>query len=338
MPPMDVDVIGEVAPVGAPTPRSPGLTVAVLVPCFNEEVTVASVVAGFRRSLPEATVYVYDNNSTDATARVAAEAGAVVRSERRQGKGNVVRRMFADVEADAYVLVDGDDTYDASVAPQLLAAMVHGGYDLVNGARVSRDEESFRRGHAFGNRLLGTLVSKVFGRPSGDMLSGYKVLSRRFVKSFPVFASGFEVETELTIHALGLEMPVAEVALPYRERPDGSESKLSTFGDGFRIVRTIGRLLRSERPMAFFSAVAAVLAAVSVVLAVPLLLTFDHTHKVPRLPTGVLVTGLMVMAFLSLAAGLILDTVTRGRHEAKVLRYLAVPGPLVAGGADPANP
>lgn len=322
------------APATAPPEVPRWVTVAVLVPCFNEEVTVGAVVAGFRRSLPRATVYVYDNNSTDTTVRLATEAGAIVRSEERQGKGNVVRRMFADIDADLYVLVDGDDTYNAAAAPHLVARAVDEGLDLVNAARVSQHDDSFRRGHAFGNRLLGTLVSKVFRRPSGDMLSGYKVLSRRFVKSFPVFASGFEIETELTVHALGLAMPAAEVALPYRERPDGSESKLSTVRDGFRIVRTIARLLRSERPMAFFSLVAAVLAGVGLVLAVPLLVTFDHIHKVPRLPTAVLVSGLITMAFLSMAAGLILDTVTRGRQEAKVLRYLAIPGPrtLAEGG------
>jgi len=314
-----------------PTWAPPGVTVAVLVPCYNEEVTVGSVVRGFRTALPGATVYVYDNNSTDGTAEAAGAAGAVVRQEGRQGKGNVVRRMFADIEADLYVLVDGDDTYDVSAAPQLVRLALDQGYDLVNGARISQDDDSFRRGHAFGNRLLGNLVARVFGRSPGDMLSGYKVLSRRFVKSFPVFASGFEIETELTVHALGLAMPVTEVPLPYRERPDGSESKLSTFSDGFRIVRTIGRLLRSERPMAFFSLLAAVLAVVAVVLAIPLGITFAHTHLVPRLPTAILATGLMILAFLSVSAGLILDTVTRGRQEAKVLRYLAIAGPRSAG-------
>jgi hypothetical protein len=325
--------VAAVGDVAAARPELPGgVSVAVLVPCYNEEVTVGSVVRAFREALPAATVYVYDNNSSDGTVGEATSAGAVVRREALQGKGNVVRRMFADVEADVYVLVDGDDTYEAAAAPALVGLVLDEGFDLVNGSRISQGEESFRRGHAFGNRLLGTLVSRVFGRPSGDLLSGYKVLSRRFVKSFPVFASGFEIETELTVHAFGLEMPTTEVALPYRERPAGSESKLSTFGDGFRIVRTIGRLLRSERPMAFFSLIALVLAVVAVVLAIPLGLTFAHTHQVPRLPTAVLVTGLMILAFLSLAAGLILDTVTRGRHEAKALRYLAIPGPLEAGG------
>jgi hypothetical protein len=325
----------DAAPAAAPPmdPDSPptDLTVAVLVPCFNEEVTVGAVVRGFRASLPGATVYVYDNNSSDGTARIAREAGAVVRRELHQGKGNVVRRMFADIEADVYVLVDGDDTYDASAAPELVSGIVHDGFDVVNAARVSEPGGSFPPGHAFGNRMLSGLVARIFRRPSGDMLSGYKALSRRFVKSFPVFASGFEIETELTVHALELAMPTTEVPLPYRERPDGSESKLSTFGDGFQIIRTIGRLLRSERPMAFFSAVAALLVAVAVILSIPLILTFEHTHKVPRLPTAVLVTGLVILAFLSLAAGLILDTVTRGRHEAKVLRYLSIPGPRRAG-------
>jgi hypothetical protein len=304
------------------------LTTAVLVPCFNEAVTVEAVVRGFRQALPTATVYVYDNNSEDGTGLIASAAGAVVRHEGLQGKGYVVRRMFADIEADVYVFVDGDDTYDPTVAAKMVRLVTEEGYDLVNAARISEDDRSFRRGHAFGNKMLAGIVTRIFSRPAGDMLSGYKVMSRRFVKSFPVFSTGFEIETELTVHALDLELPMAETSAPYRERPVGSESKLSTLGDGVRIGKTILRLLRLERPLAFFSTVAGVLAALAVGLAVPLVLTFVHTHKVPRFPTAFLATGLMIVAFLSLTSGFILDTVTRGRREAKLLRYLAIPGPL----------
>ncbi len=302
--------------------------VAVLVPCFNEATTIGQVVEGFRSSLPAATIYVYDNNSEDGTGAVAVAAGATVRSVPLQGKGHVVRRMFCDVEADVYVLVDGDATYDASAAGRLVGILLEGGYDLVNGARVEDDASAFRAGHTLGNQILAGLVRWIFRRPSGDMLSGYKVFSRRFVKSFPSLARGFEIETELTIHALDLDMPMTEVALPYGTRPEGSASKLRTYSDGVRVLRTIANLVRSERPLAFFAAVASLFTLVSVVLSVPLISTFLRTHTVPRFPTAILVTGLMVLAFLCVTSGLILDTVTRGRREAKLLRYLAVPGPL----------
>jgi hypothetical protein len=319
--------------------RRRGPAIAVLIPCLNEAVTVEAVVRDFRKSLLSATAYVYDNNSTDNTPLIAADAGAVVRREPIQGKGNVVRRMFADIEADVYVLVVGDDTYDASAAGAMVRMVTEDGFDVVNAARQSEDEGSFRRGHVFGNAMLAGMVTRMFGRPAGDMLSGYKVFSRRFVKSFPVSSSGFEIETELTVHALDLNMPMTEVVLPYRERPEGSESKLSTMGDGFRIVGTIARLLRSERPLAFFTVLAAVFALAAVILGIPLALTFIHTHKVPRIPTAVLATGLIIMAFLCMTSGLILDTVTRGRREVKTLRYLAIPrwqshGPATAAGAD----
>ena len=301
--------------------------VAVLVPCFNEAVTVGAVVQAFRACLPAAMVYVYDNNSVDGTMMTAAAAGAEVRSEPRQGKGSVVRRMFADVEADVYVLVDGDNTYDSSVAPSMVDLVASQGYDVVNGARQWCRNEPVRRGHAFGNRMLAGIVSQMFGRPAGDMLSGYKAFSRRFAKSFTGKANGFEIETELTVHALELNMPIAEIEVPYRGRPAGSESKLSTFSDGFRISRTILGLLRSERPLAFFGVIAALFAGVSLGLGVPLATTFVHTHTVPRYPTAVLATGLMILASLSLTCGLIVDTVTRGRREAKILRYLELPGP-----------
>jgi glycosyltransferase involved in cell wall biosynthesis len=301
--------------------------VAVLVPCYNEEAAIGRVVADFKAALPGATVYVYDNNSRDRTAAVAAAAGAVVRREPLQGKGNVVRRMFADVEADAYVLVDGDDTYHAASAPALVAKLFAEQLDMVNGARATEIAAAYRRGHRFGNVLLTRLVTAIFGHRTEDMLSGYRVFSRRFVKSFPSLAAGFEIETELTVHALELRMPLAEVATPYKDRPAGSVSKLSTFRDGFRILWLIGKLVKEERPVQFFGIGALALAAAAVILAWPVVTTYLATGLVPRLPTAVLATGLMLLAFLSLVCGLILDTVTRGRRELKRLAYLAQPAP-----------
>jgi hypothetical protein len=302
-------------------------TIAVLVPCYNEEAAIGQVVRDFRAALPEATIYVYDNNSRDRTVLVAAEAGAIVRHETLQGKGNVVRRMFADVEADVYVMVDGDDTYHAASAPALIHKLLSEHLDMVNGARVTEIEAAYRPGHRFGNILLTSLVTIVFGRRTADMLSGYRVFSRRFVKSFPTLSKGFEIETELTVHALEMRMPITEVATPYKDRPPGSVSKLSTFRDGFRILFMIGKLVKEERPLEFFSIVAALLALIAVVLIVPIVITFFETGLVPRLPTAVLSMGLMILAFLALAAGLILDTVTRGRREMKRIAYLAHPAP-----------
>jgi len=299
--------------------------IAVLIPCLNEEAAVPRVVADFRKHLPQALIFVYDNGSTDHTAEVARQAGAIVRCEPLKGKGNVVRRMFADIEADIYVLVDGDDTYDAASAPALIRRLVDNSLDMVNGAREEKSEAAYRRGHRFGNRLLTGLVAKLFGERMTDMLSGYRVFSRRFVKSFPALASGFETETELTVHALELRLPIAEVMTPYRERPPASSSKLRTIPDGIRIMRLIMRLVREERPLEFFSAVAALLAFASVVLAVPVVADYLRTGQVPRLPTAVLSTGLMLLSFLSLVCGLILSTVTRGRTEAKRLHYLSIP-------------
>ncbi len=302
--------------------------VAVLVPCFNEAAAIGAVVADLHKALPHATVYVYDNNSTDDTARIANASGAVVRSVPMQGKGNVVRRMFADIEADVYVLIDGDGTYDASRAGQLVALVDEGGFDLVNGRRVATADQYSHPRHQMGNGVLSWLVHRLFGRSDFDMLSGYKAFSRRFVKSFPLFASGFELETELTIHALGLAMPVESVPLAYRARPDGSESKLSTYRDGSRIVRTIATMVRRERPLAFFGVVSLLLLVVAIILGVPLVTTFVHTHRVPRFPTAFGVVGLVVLAVLVAISGLILDTVTRGRKETKMLRYLGLDGPL----------
>lgn len=304
-----------------------GLRIAVLVPCYNEQAAVAEVISGFRAALPTAAIFVYDNNSIDRTAEVARAAGAIVRMETRQGKGHVVRRMFADVEADIYLLVDGDATYDAPSAPRLVSDLIENHRDMVVGARVDRDKAAYRRGHRTGNRLLTGFVASVFGRSFTDILSGYRVFSRRFVKSFPVLSRGFEIETELTIHALELDLPVGEIETPYFARPEGSQSKLNTWRDGFRILWMIVRMFRSERPLQFFSIIAAVLAVASIVLAIPIVATYLEQGVVPRLPTAVLSTGLMIVAVLAGAAGLILDTVTRGRREMKLLAYLAQGAP-----------
>ncbi|WP_448191510.1 glycosyltransferase family 2 protein [Azospirillum sp. sgz301742] len=307
--------------------RSAGPTVAVLVPCYNEEAAIGTVVQDFRAALPDATVYVYDNNSSDRTVAVAREAGAVVRTEPLQGKGNVMRRMFSDIEADVYVLVDGDDTYHAASAPLMVKRLWDEQLDMVNGARVTDIVAAYRPGHRLGNRVLTGLVAQIFGHRIQDMLSGYRVFSRRFVKSFPALASGFETETELTVHALELRMPLAEVKAPYKDRPEGSVSKLRTYRDGFRILRTILVLVKEERPLPFFASIFALLAAISLALAVPILATYVSTGMVPRLPTAVLATGTMMLAFFSLVCGLILDTVTHGRREMKRLRYLSIPAP-----------
>ncbi|MEA2953470.1 MAG: hypothetical protein QOJ96_2990 [Alphaproteobacteria bacterium] len=297
--------------------------IAVLVPCYNEEKAITKVVADFRAALPHAPIYVYDNNSQDRTVEVAREAGAVVRRELHQGKGHVVRRMFTDVEADIYVLVDGDATYDAPSVRAMIDRLFADRLDMVVASRVDQEVAAYRPGHRAGNWLLTSFVTVVFGRAFTDMLSGYRVFSRRFVKSFPVLSGGFEIETELTVHALELELPVAEVETPYYARPVGSASKLNTWSDGFRILWTIGRLYRSERPLQFFSAIAGVLAIVAIVLAIPIVATFLREGIVPRFPTAILATGLMLAALLSFVAGLILDTVTRGRRELKLLAYLA---------------
>ena len=300
--------------------------IAVLVPCYNEALTVAAVAKGFRAALPDATIYVYDNNSTDGTADVARAAGAEVRFEKAPGKGNVVRRMFADIEADWYIMVDGDATYDAAAAPGLIETAIAGGYDMVNVAREETGEKAYRRGHRFGNRLLTGLVGAIFGSRTRDMLSGYKVFSRRFVKSFPAMSTGFEIETELMVHVLELRLPVAEISAPYGERPEGSTSKLATYRDGFIILRLIGILVQRERPLEFFSGVAAVLMLASLGLGVPVVWTFLETGLVPKLPTAVLAASLMLAAFLSVAVGLILSAITHTRREMMRLTYLALRG------------
>jgi glycosyltransferase involved in cell wall biosynthesis len=290
-------------------------------------VAIGRVVAGFRAALPQARIYVYDNNSRDRTRDAAAAAGAVVREEALQGKGHVVRRMFADVEADVYVLVDGDDTYDPSAAPEMVRLLLARRLDMVTGVRVAADGAAYRPGHRLGNRVLTGVVRRVFGNRTSDLLSGYRVFSRRFVKSFPALAGGFETETEFTVHALELGLPIGEVRTEYRERLPGSASKLSTLRDGFRILGAIVGLVKRERPLAFFAAIAALLFAAAIALFLPVLEEFLRTGLVPRLPTAVLSATLALAALLALACGLVLDTVTRGRREAKRIAYLAIPPP-----------
>ena len=311
--------------VSVSTDSQSSLRVAVLLPCFNEEAAIAQTVAAFRAALPAARIYVYDNNSSDRTREVAAAAGAIVRSERMQGKGNVVRRMFADVEADIYVMADGDATYDASVAPELIARLVDERLDMVVGARRSAVEEAYRRGHRLGNRLFNALLSSLFGRSFSDIFSGYRVFSRRFAKSFPALSRGFETETEISVHALELAMPVAEVVTSYGARPEGSHSKLSTWGDGWRILKTILHLVRIERPVLFYGGFGLLLALLAILLSIPLAITYFETGLVPRFPTAILATGLMIVAFMSFGIGLILDTVVRGRREVRRLFYLSFP-------------
>ncbi len=300
------------------------LRIAVIVPCRNEAASISKVVEDFRSALPAATVYVYDNNSDDETAKLARDAGAVVRSEILAGKGNVVRRMFADVEADIYVLVDGDDTYDAASAGILIERLEAECLDMVNAVRVASGAAAYRPGHRFGNFMLTGIVALIFGNRFTDLLSGYRIFSRRFVKSFPALTSGFEIETELTVHALELRMPIAEIETPYRERPSGSVSNLRTIQDGWRILRTILLLTKEERPLHFFGLFFAILAALSVILSWPVFITFLETGLVPRFPTAILSTGLMLLAFLSLGCGIVLDTVTRGRQEMKRMHYLGI--------------
>lgn len=297
--------------------------VAVLVPCYNEAVAIAEVVKGFRDALPNAAIFVFDNNSTDNTVQAARDAGAEVFEEKHQGKGFVVRRMFTDIEADIYVLVDGDATYDAPSAPAMIERLLADRLDMVVANRVDQELAAYRAGHRTGNMLLTGFVAWVFGPAFNDMLSGYRVFSRRFVKSFPVLSGGFEIETELTIHALELGLPIAEIDTSYYARPTGSASKLNTWRDGFRILRTILALYRAERPLSFFSIIGVVLALVAIALAVPIFVTYVETGLVPRLPTAVLSMGLMMLASLSGAVGLVLDTVTRGRREMKLLAYLS---------------
>jgi glycosyltransferase involved in cell wall biosynthesis len=310
---------------GASSPPWAGLRVAVVIPCWNEAVAIGKVVGDFRAALPDAVIYVYDNNSTDGTAAAARGAGAEVRRETLQGKGNVIRRAFADVEADLYVLVDGDDTYEASAAPAMVRLLVEQRLDMVTGRRMS-ETAAARRGHRLGNRALTGMVRLIFGDRISDLLSGYRVFSRRFVKSFPALAAGFETETEFTVHALELKMPIGEVAIAYRGRPPGSTSKLRTYADGIRILRSIVLLVKEERPLQFFALIGGVLLLAGFGVGLPVVVEFLRTGLVPRLPTAVLATGLVLLSFLAFVCGLVLDTVTHGRREMRRLAYLAIPG------------
>jgi len=316
---------GNIMPMGTAHPSLAGLEIAVILPCYNEEAAIGAVVEGFRRELPQARIYVYDNNSKDRTSEVAAAAGAIVRKETLQGKGNVVRRMFADVDADIYLMCDGDITYDAASAPALIAKLIDENLDMVVGCRIDSEAAAYRAGHRFGNALFTGFVATLFGNRFTDILSGYRVFSRRFVKSFPALSNGFETETELTVHALQLRMPIGELDTPYGARLEGSTSKLSTYRDGFRILMMITKLFKNERPLMFFTIIFALLALVSLGLSFPVLLTYLETGLVPRLPTAVLAASTMLLACLSLTCGLILDTVTQGRRELKRMAYLAVP-------------
>jgi glycosyltransferase involved in cell wall biosynthesis len=299
----------------------------VLLPCYNEEAAIGKVIAGFRKALPGAEIYVYDNNSRDKTIAKARKAGAIVRSERMQGKGHVVRRMFADIDADIYIMADGDLTYDPSAAPAMVDQLLAEQLDMVVGTRQHDAKEAYRGGHVLGNRVFTGLLARLFGRSFSDIFSGYRAFSRRFVKSFPVLSEGFEIETEMSVHALELRMPVGELTTTYGARPEGSESKLSTFRDGWRILKTIGTLYRVERPVLFYGGIGAILLVAAIILAIPLVITYLDTGLVPRFPTAILVTGVVIVAVLCFFAGLILDTVTRGRREMRRLAYLAQPGP-----------
>ena len=301
--------------------------IAVLIPCYNEEVAIPDTVAGFRAALPEAQVYVYDNNSKDKTKERARAAGAIVRTETLQGKGHVVRRMFSDIEADVYIMTDGDATYDPSAARKMIDLLLADNLDMVVGRRVHKETSAYRAGHVLGNRMLTGFLAQLFGQRFTDILSGYRVFSRRFAKSFPALSAGFETETELTVHALTLNLPIAEVETLYFARPEGSTSKLSTYRDGFRILKLMITLFKNERPIAFFGIAAAALALVSIAISIPVLITYFETGLVPRFPTAILSASLMLAAFLSVVCGLVLDTVTRGRREFKRLQYLQIPAP-----------
>jgi len=311
-------------------PKNPAHRVVVLLPCFNEASAIEGVIKDFQNAIPDATVYVYDNNSTDDTVMIAGRAGAIVRSEPFQGKGNVVRRMFADIDADLYVLADGDGTYAAQDAPRMIKCLLENDLDMVTGVRKEMEQEAYRLGHRFGNQALTQTVSFLFGRPVKDMLSGYRIFSRRFAKSFPALSAGFEIETELTVHALEMRMKTGDIETPYGARTAGTQSKLRTYQDGIRIARVILKLLKEEKPALLFGVVGLLLIFLSLCFGLPVVMEFIRTGLVPRLPTALLATGLMVLAFLTLALGLILESVSHSRREMRRLHYLAYPAPGIS--------
>lgn len=302
---------------------SGSLDIAVLLPCYNEAATIGDVVRGFSAVFPAARIYVYDNNSTDGTALQALVAGAIVRQERRQGKGNVVRRMFADIDADVYIMADGDGTYSPTDAPALLNAMLAEGADMAVGTRRGVHDDAGRQGHAFGNRIFNHLYRQMFGNDFNDIFSGYRAFTRRFAKSFPAVSNGFETETEMSVHASRLKMPVIEIELDYGRRPEGSHSKLSTFRDGWKILKMFAMLMKETRPFAFFGLISAATMLFGLIMATPVLVEYFHTGLVTRMPTWVLSVTLIGMSFLSFTAGLILDSLARARYEHLRLVYNA---------------
>jgi glycosyltransferase involved in cell wall biosynthesis len=305
------------------------LDIALLVPCYNEALSIEKVIKDFHSQLPSLSIVIFDNNSSDNTSEIAQHAGAEVVKVTLRGKGNVVRRMFADVDADVFVMVDGDATYDATAIKSLIDKLIDERLDMVVGCRDAgaSSREAYRRGHQFGNWLLTGSVKRIFGGSFTDMLSGYRVFSKRFAKSFPALSQGFEIETELTVHALELRMPYGEITTSYGARPEGSLSKLSTYKDGLRILRTILRLFIAERSLFFYFGCSVLLAFTALILAIPVVSEYFVTGLVPRLPTAVLSASLMVCSLLALVCGLILDLVTRARHETKRLAYLSIPHP-----------
>jgi len=311
-----------------PGGRAPGqLRKVAIVPCHNEAGAIAKVVADLRAAVPDMDIYVYDNASTDGTDDVAKQAGAHVRYESLKGKGNVVRRAMADLDADVYLLIDGDDTYDAAAAPAMIEALLNGPYDQVTGVRTQQTESAYRAGHELGNKAFNEVVSRIFGYPVNDMLSGYRVFTRRFVKSFPAVSKAFEIETELTVHAINARLPQLEYPVGFKDRADGTESKLRTYHDGIRILGMIGRLVQAERPMALNGILAAALFVAGVGFGIPVVIDFVHTGLVPRLPTAILASSLILLSVLAFMIGIILDGLRKVRHENIRTAYLALPVP-----------
>ncbi|MBF0817249.1 glycosyltransferase [Microbacterium paludicola] len=321
----DAEIATATASDGAPSVARP--VIAAIVPCYNEALAIAKVVADLKAAVPEMVVYVYDNNSTDGTGDIAREAGAIVRREERKGKGNVVRRAFADVEADIYVMIDGDDTYDAAALPEMIRVLREGPYDHVLGVRSQKTDTAYRPGHELGNRGFNWLVGSVFGTNVSDMLSGYRVMSRRFVKSFPAASREFEIETELTVHVMSIRVPHTELTVGFKDRPAGSESKLRTYHDGFRILALIGQLIRHERPLLFYGLFGTLLALLGIAFGVPVIVEYLETGLVPRLPTALLALGFVLFGALSWVIGLVLDGVLRSRREMSRLTYLTYAPP-----------